>query len=613
VRLFFILRLRRLRRENAWRGRAAFCEICVICGSVLIVLIVCPTSAPRAQNPPRYLNAAPGIRYVGSKACARCHADIYGKYSRTLMGRSMALPGDGSSPAPSSRVTIHSSRFKRDYEVFRQGSSLYQSESVLGPGGTEAFRDTRRIAYAIGAGQNGIGYLVESGGYLFEAPISYYTRTHTWELSPGYEFGDYGFDRLATAQCLACHSGRPQPVPNRSGLYENPPFEELAVGCENCHGPGQLHVEERSKGEPVQGTVDRTIVNPADLPGWLANNICMVCHESGDVRVLQPGKTILDFRPGTPLDRTVAIFSVPFTPESPPKSPLLQQYVQMVLSRCYLGSGGKMSCITCHDPHFEPTAAEAPAYYRKKCLACHTEQSCPVALAVRLRQSPPDDCAGCHMPRQSLETISHAALTNHRIIAYSGEPFPEGAFHMTTARLPDLVHLDQMPRNEGAPSAPAVLLQAYIELMAVRPQFKASESKLLDSLARTEPHNPLVLSALGQRAMLAGTPEGFAKAQEDLREAIAGESPKASDLDLYARLLIHSGSMAQAIPVLKRDIALYPYLSERYKMLAFAYIKLHQYGLALNTMKQELRAFPQDSEMRAFVAKVQASFSSSPN
>ncbi len=67
MRPFFI---HRLHRKNSQRGRAGFCEICVICGSVLIVLIVCPTSAPRAQNPPRYLNAAPGIRYVGSKSCA---------------------------------------------------------------------------------------------------------------------------------------------------------------------------------------------------------------------------------------------------------------------------------------------------------------------------------------------------------------------------------------------------------------------------------------------------------------------------------------------------------------------------------------------------------------
>jgi hypothetical protein len=666
-RRVFIRRLRRLHRQNSWPS--PFHRIWVICGLIFVILLIAgslcaagraaqpekpqsskdtnsalpaaavfatanpdtdlrlrpfggeggprpalsPAGAGRVRGLPSYLNTAPSVNYVGSKACARCHADIYDEYSRTAMGRSMALSGDPALPEPQKPVKFHDYRFNRDYEAFRQGLSLYQSESALGPDGSKTFRDTRRIAYAIGAGENGIGYLVEQGDYLFEAPLSYYARTHTWELSPGYELGDYGFDRVAAAQCLACHSGRPEPAPDRKGLYKDPPFEQLAIGCENCHGPGQLHVEDRMKGEPLEGTLDRSVVNPADLPGWLANNICMACHEAGDVRVLEPGKTVLDFRPGAPLDDTVAIFAVPFTRQSPPQSPLLQQYMQMVLSKCYLGSGGRMTCITCHDPHFEPTAAEAPGYYRKKCLACHTEQSCPVPVAARLRQSPPDNCVGCHMPRQSLPTISHSALTNHRIIAYSSEPFPNAAFHMTTPRLPDLVHLDPVPGDEGKVVAPIVLLQAYGDLMQIHREYRASENRVLDSLAKTQPRNPLVLSALGQRAELAETPEGFAEAQEDLREAIAAGSTKASDLDLYGRLLIHSGDMAEAARVLKEDITLNPYSSERYKMLALAYIKLRDYRLALQTMKQELRYFPQDSELRALVARVQASFSSSPN
>ncbi|MGH9444334.1 MAG: tetratricopeptide repeat protein [Terriglobia bacterium] len=559
-----------------------------------------------------YLNASPGVNYVGSKACARCHANLYTEYSQTLMGRSMVLPGNPWLPALPAPVKIHDYKSDRDFEIYRQGRNLYQSESELAPDGSQLFRDTRRIAYAIGAGQNGIGYLVEEGNYLFEAPLSYYTKPHTWQLSPGYEFGDYGFDRRARTACLACHSGRPQPVLERPGLYRNPPFEQLAIGCENCHGPGQLHVEERTKGEPLEGTIDRSVVNPADLPGWLADNICMMCHEGGDMRVLQPGKTLLDFRPGAPLDRTVAIFAVPFTPQSPPQSPLLQQYTQMVLSKCYLGSGGKMTCLTCHDPHFEPTAAGSPAYFRRKCLACHTVQSCSLALAVRLRQSPPDDCVGCHMPPQNLQTISHAALTNHRIIAYSGEPFPDAAFHMTTPRLRDLVHLDRIPGKEAAALPPIVLLKAYGELLKTYPEYKASYNKLLDELARAQPHNPLILSDLGRRAERAGTAKGFAEAQDDLRQAIAAGSTEASDLDLYGRLLIHSGSMAEAVPVLKRDIALNPYSAEPYKMLAVAYIKLNEYGLALETMKAELQAYPQDSAMRAFIAKVQGSFAAPP-
>ncbi len=110
------------------------------------------------------------------------------------------------------------------------------------------------------------------------------------------------------------------------------------------------------------------IVNPAHLPGWLADNICMRCHQSGDARVLRPGKSYSDFRHGTPLDDTVATFLIAFNRNSPPKDPLLQYYISMILSKCYIASGERLHCITCHDPHFQPSASEAPGFFWQKCL-----------------------------------------------------------------------------------------------------------------------------------------------------------------------------------------------------------------------------------------------------
>src|SRR5206468_9346938 len=53
-----------------------------------------------------------------------------------------------------------------------------------------------------------------------------------------------------------------------------------------------------------------SIVNPAKLTPWLVDNICMRCHQSGQARVLQPGKDYSDFRPGAALDDTLSIFLV---------------------------------------------------------------------------------------------------------------------------------------------------------------------------------------------------------------------------------------------------------------------------------------------------------------
>jgi hypothetical protein len=62
------------------------------------------------------------------------------------------------------------------------------------------------------------------------------------------------------------------------------------------------------------------IVNPARLTPYLADNICMACHQTRDVRVLKPGKTYQDIRPGYPLD-TLSILMIPRTRGIPLRGP----------------------------------------------------------------------------------------------------------------------------------------------------------------------------------------------------------------------------------------------------------------------------------------------------
>lgn len=554
-----------------------------------------------------YANTLPGAHYVGSKTCARCHWSIYAEYKKTAMGRSMALSNSPTNiPLPAAPVTVQSSKFHRYYQIFSEDHFLYQSVYALGPDAKEIFRDTQRISYVIGAGENGAGYIVEARNHLFEAPLSYYARSRSWDLSPGYETGDYGFHRPIPAGCIVCHSGRANLDRGRSDAYEDPAFEELAIGCENCHGPGSIHVTERMAGAPLKGSVDRSILNPADLPGWLADNVCMICHQFGDIRVLQPGKSYLDFRPGTPLDRTVGIFAIPFTPAAPPRSPLLQHYTLMTLSRCYQASGGRLSCVTCHDPHREPSGAQAVGFYRSRCLKCHTESSCKIPLAERRRQNPPDDCAGCHMPRQNLQGIAHSALTNHRIIAYPGEPFPAVTFHQTTSRLPDLVHVDAIPGKENAPVNPMVLFQAYGELMQTHSRYLPQYNKLLSEVIALEPDNPLVLSSEARRELLAGTPAAFASATRLMAKSVASGARPASDYDLYAKLLARSGNNEGAAAVLKQGIAVHPFSTELYESLAVVYSRSGDRAQALATLEEELSMFPEKASIRAIVLRLKS-------
>jgi hypothetical protein len=547
-----------------------------------------------------YRNTAPRVGFVGSEVCGGCHIAIYETYLKTDMGRSMSLPiGTDEVAKISSRIAVHDANLNRYFETFRQGPDIFQSEYELAADGNEIFRNTQKVTYVIGSGANGVGYIVRQGSYLLEAPLSYYAKTKSWALSPGYELGDYGFSRTIPAGCIVCHSGLPEPAPGEYGRYNDPPFRELAIGCERCHGPGELHVQERTQGAAITGSIDTAIVNPSKLSGWLADNICMSCHQDGDTRVLQPGKNYSDFRPGTPLDDTVAIFALPLTPQSPPASPLLEHYSLMKLSKCFTSSGGRLSCLTCHDPHVQPRIGAA-AYYRQRCMKCHTEESCTLPLRVRSGKLPQDDCAGCHMPRRSLTVISHSVLTDHRIVARQSEPYPEAAFHQTTPGLRDLIHVNAIPGRKDEVS-PLTLLRAYGDLAGSYPEYRAHFQALVNQLGEDEPNDPLVLSALGLKSLNEGTSAGKEAAALYWSRAIQLGSSSAADYENLGSLLAELGRTNEAITIFELGIKLDPYDERLYKHLAQLEITAHRYSQALEVMKKDLEFFPEDDFMRSLV------------
>jgi hypothetical protein len=540
--------------------------------------------------------------YVGSQECALCHQDIYDKYSRTDMGRSMLLGNVPLSAGMPTSASIFDPRLNRHFELGVRDGNLYQSEYELSAEGKEVFRETHKIDWIIGAGVNGAGGLVRSGNYLVEAPLSFYSAINAWELSPGYQFGDYGFSRPILPSCIVCHSGRPQPAPDGNGRFKQPPFRELAIGCENCHGPGGPHIAAANA---------ETIVNPAKLTGWQADNICLPCHQTGDARVLQAGKNYGDFRPGTALDDTLSIFLAPFGSQSPPQDDLLEHYLSMRLSKCYRASGGKLSCITCHDPHVQPTRSEAPEYFRQRCLTCHTEQSCSRPLAERQHQSPPDDCAGCHMPKREVKVISHSILTNHRIVTSPQEPFPDSAFHMTTADLPDLVQISAPPEKHVAPS-PLTLLRAYQQIMLTHPEYRERTWKLAQQLAAAYPNEVPVLQAMADLSLRQKNWDGVRAAIGYLDRARLHGSTLPGDFEQLAKMLIATHQEAKAIEVLQQGISLTPYDAELYRLLENSYASLKQTAEECKVLEQANSIFPQEDGIRQRLKQCAAANTADP-
>ena len=592
-----MLDLKSLRRT----GRSALRTIANASASIAGVLLLPICLSFQSKFPKPVASADESLPansgYVGSNVCSKCHPSIYESFMRTDMGRSMSVI----TPALLERIPASGSMFdptlNRHFDIVVRDGNLYQSEYETTADGKDVFRETQKIEWIIGSGANGSGAIVTQGDYLFEAPLSFYAKPHRWALSPGYEFGDYGFNRPILPGCVVCHSGQPRLIPEGNGRFQEPPFAELAIGCENCHGPGQSHVAAAQ-----MGTSLGSITNPAKLSPWLGDNICMSCHQAGDARVLQEGKTYRDFRPGAELDHTLSIFLVPFGRGSAPKDDLLEHYLSMRLSKCYRKSGGRLRCISCHDPHVQPAQQETAAYFHQKCLACHTEKSCAVPLSLRQHKAPPDDCAGCHMPKRDLAVISHSVLTNHRIVAEAEEPFPDAAFHMTPPQLPDLVHLSADPAKQDMPS-PLTLLEAYSQVMLSHPEYRTRYWAVARQLKDAQPENVHVLEALADEALQKKTAQGVSLAIQYLQKAILHNATNPADFEELATLLVAANRQSEAVRVVRQGMNLDPYNAALYRLGTRIYVALNRTHEACQLAAEGRQKFPQDDAIRGFMRR----------
>ena len=194
-----------------------------------------------------YKNTNPDVAYVGDETCKTCHAEIFESFKKTGMGLSTSPPSLSDALAEFRKpFTFQNEKLGRSFTSFVKKGKFFHQEIETKPGGT-VYSDTREVAYAVGSGSQGRSYIVASGDYLFMSPLSFYTRPGKWDLTPGYEEGLFeGFSRPVTDLCVYCHTGLPQPVSGTLNRFKWPPFRFLAIGCERCHGPGALHVQQRA-------------------------------------------------------------------------------------------------------------------------------------------------------------------------------------------------------------------------------------------------------------------------------------------------------------------------------------------------------------------------------
>jgi predicted CXXCH cytochrome family protein len=388
-----------------------------------------PTTQGEPPDPRRayagpYRNIDPDVRYVGDAQCVRCHEDVAESYAHHPMGRSMVPAADlldrqGDVPDTNNPFTALGRRF----QVVRQGERVWHRQAVLDDAGKPGIELSQEVRWVIGSGTKGYSYLSERDGYLFQTPISWYTQKQRWDLSPSFVPSALA-GRIVSASCLFCHTNRVRQDSEHPDHFAAPVFEGHAIGCERCHGPGELHVRKAG---------DHTIVNPARLPPPLRDAVCEQCHLEGEARILRSGRGLFDYRPGLPLADFWAVLVR--ARQSGEDAKAVNHVEQMYQSKCFQrpltpapgekgeGKGGgtlKLGCISCHNPHVRVGAQEREAHYRAMCLKCHDEAKgqpgCSEPLPKRQQTTPRDSCIECHMPRYTSSDIAHTASTDHRIV-----------------------------------------------------------------------------------------------------------------------------------------------------------------------------------------------------
>ena len=561
---------------------------------VLILVLFCSNVS---AAPPR--NAELGVNFVGSQACAACHRDLYDSFKKTSMGQSLTEVSPGLKSRFPTTAQVQSSTAGHSYRVYWERNRLYQSESVVDENGKRTQGPGFPSDFAVGSGVNGVTFLIRRENRLFEAPLSYYSRTRSWDLSPGFAAYDAGFTRPVQTACLECHIGRFASGVQAGNSFPMRPFAEPAIGCESCHGPGEIHVRERGAGHVIR-SADDSIVNPARLPQELANDICVRCHQGNDARVPQIGKSVSDFRPGTPLSHALVIFKLPLRVDQPGQQPdLLEHGFAMTLSKCFRRSGS-MTCTTCHSVHQSIEPAQKVSYYRSKCLTCHSTANCRLEISKR----PGDDCISCHMPKRPVEAVAHSALTNHRIVLTPDEPYPDDAHDSQGNGSLGLIRFSGTSRPAVHDVNDIVLLQAYRSLLPKAPWLRGRYEALLGRLQSDQPNDPTVLSTAGHELVISGSHEGSEQAIGLLKRSVAGgDQDSEVSLDLATALLRTSRSQ-EAVEVLKKAVAHDSFDPTLRKLLIETTMRTGDQSESVSEMTDYLRLFPTDQSMRTLLNEV---------
>lgn len=368
--------------------------------SVAIWTIICLGSSSltrgiQTQRNPladwRPTDDSPGIRYVGSRACAQCHKREATTQLSTPMAHALESTSECQVLSEHPRMTFREGPYS--YQISRQDSrSIYTVTDGVN-------KISEPILYCFGRGRGGQTYVLQHNGVLYECRISFYQTIQNLDLTIGQtaalpasleEALGRRLSGTEAVDCFGCHA--PSAVSGHRLRLEN---LVPGVTCEACHGPGGSHLTAVNSPD----SKGLQIFNPRTLDSIsLSQEFCGTCHR-GFLQVMQ-------------MPAQGGFQNVRF------------QAYRMFNSKGHNQIDSRISCIACHDPH-DKLQHEA-SFYDSKCLACHSSNP-QARTETRVARACPvgrQQCATCHMPKVEIPG-THTSFTDHWIrVVKPGEAIP---------------------------------------------------------------------------------------------------------------------------------------------------------------------------------------------
>jgi len=325
--------------------------------------------------------------YVGSKACQKCHAEIYERWRKTPMANVVRDPHEFSDAIIPDLASNSVSKFSREDVALVYGGVWKQR------------------------------YFTKRGDDYFPEPAQWDITNRVWRpyfVAKGTDWWEPFYppdnmQRPTGPTCDGCHSV--------DYNIHTKQVAEWNVGCEKCHGPGSEHVEHPSRGNTL---------NPARMDYVQASDTCIQCHSQGrPVTIPIEGKYYdwpVGYQVGLNLsdywnleEHTLGETTFTHYADGSAHKNRMQgnDFVQSVMYR------RGVTCFSCHDAHGTDNYAQLRKTADKLCLDCHGPLSLNGPRTGTIEEhthhkagSPGTSCVACHMPKIATE-IADVKVRSH--------------------------------------------------------------------------------------------------------------------------------------------------------------------------------------------------------